>query len=75
MKIKLYGTKTCGHCKYAKNYLDGKKLEYEYVDVTEGGPNRDEMFSLTDVRSVPVILIDGKVLIGFHPEKIDEALV
>ena len=46
MNIKIYGTRSCGHCKYAKNYLDGKKLSYEYIDVTESGPNRDEMFKL-----------------------------
>ena len=74
MNIKIYGTRSCGHCKYAKNYLDGKKLSYEYIDVTESGPNRDEMFKIKEIRSVPIIIINDNVLIGFHPEKIDEAL-
>ena len=35
---------------------------------------RDEMISLTDQRSVPVIVIDGQVIIGFDQDKIEAAL-
>jgi glutaredoxin len=35
---------------------------------------RDEMIALTDQRSVPVIVIDGQVIIGFDQSKIEAAL-
>jgi glutaredoxin 3 len=35
---------------------------------------RDEMIALTSQRSVPVIVIDGQVIIGFDQEKIKTAL-
>ncbi len=35
---------------------------------------RDEMIALTNQRSVPVIVIDGQVIIGFDQNKIEAAL-
>jgi glutaredoxin len=35
---------------------------------------REEMIALTSQRSVPVIVIDGRIIIGFDQEKIEAAL-
>ena len=35
---------------------------------------RDEMIALTSQRGVPVIVIDGRIIIGFDQEKIEAAL-
>lgn len=35
---------------------------------------RDEMIKLTNQRSVPVIVVDDQIIIGFDQQKIDQAL-
>gem|GEM_PF-3458063 len=35
---------------------------------------RDEMIALTNQRSVPVLVIDGQVIVGFDQPKIEAAL-
>lgn len=35
---------------------------------------RDEMIALTNQRGVPVIIIDGQVIIGFDQDKIEAAI-
>lgn len=72
-KIKVYGTPGCSHCQSAKKYLDGKKIEYEYIDVNSDQESRKEIMKL-GARSVPVITINDNVIIGFNSDKIDEAL-
>jgi glutaredoxin len=42
--------------------------------VAEDKAAREEMIALTDQRSVPVIVIDGQVIIGFDQDRIEAAL-
>ena len=42
--------------------------------MAEDKPARDEMIRLTNQRAVPVIVIDDQIIVGFDPQKIDEAL-
>ena len=35
---------------------------------------RDEMVKISNQRSVPVIVIDDQIIVGFDQQKIDEAL-
>jgi glutaredoxin len=35
---------------------------------------RDEMIALTNQRSVPVLVIDGQIIIGFDQARIEAAL-
>jgi len=42
--------------------------------VAEDKEARDEMIKLTNQRSVPVIVVDDQIIIGFDQQKIDQAL-
>ncbi len=73
--ITIYSTPTCPWCHKAKDYLDSKNVEYEDVDVSENTQRVHEMVKKSGQMGVPVLDINGKILVGFNPLEIDEALV
>ncbi|MBI4158566.1 MAG: glutathione S-transferase N-terminal domain-containing protein [Candidatus Yanofskybacteria bacterium] len=72
--IKIYTTPTCAFCKMAKEYFKSKDLNYEEYDVSKNIPRQKEMIEKTGQFGVPVIDIDGKIVIGFDKPKIDQML-
>jgi glutaredoxin 3 len=55
----------------AKEFLDTKKLKYEYVDVSADAKARDELMKKSGQMGVPVIDVDGEIVIGFDPERLE----
>lgn len=74
MSIKIYTTSTCHWCKIAKEYFKSKEIEYEEYDVGADFDKASEMVKKSGQRSVPVIDIDGTIIIGFNKEAIDEMI-
>ena len=72
--IKIYSTPTCGYCKMAKEYFKSKGFEYEEYDVATDIAKQKEMIDKTGQFGVPVIDINGKIIIGFDRVKINECL-
>jgi len=71
-KIKIYTTPTCPFCQLAKQYFKEKGFEFEEVDVSRDEAAAMEMIQKSGQMGVPVIEIDGKIVIGFDKERIDE---
>ena len=64
-KIEIYTKAFCPYCYRAKALLDTKKVEYEEIDITMGGPRRSEMIQRAHGRTtVPQIFIDGRHIGG-----------
>ncbi len=60
-KIEMYTKMGCPYCMRARKLLSGKGVEFEDIDITMGGPKRQEMLSRSPGHStVPSIFIDGK---------------
>jgi len=74
MGVKIYTTKTCGFCKLAKEFLIKNKIIYTEMDVTNDQSAAQEMIDKSGQMGVPVLVIDGQVIIGFDKEKIKKAL-
>lgn len=72
--IKVYSTTVCPWCVKAKKYLESKNVEFVDVNVAEDMEAREEMLSKTKQMSVPVLDINGTVIIGFDKKAIDNAL-
>lgn len=72
--IKIYTTPTCAFCKQAKDYFKSKGLEYAEYDVSKDMEKQKEMIEKTGQFGVPVLDINGKIVIGFNRPKIDEYL-
>jgi glutaredoxin-like YruB-family protein len=73
-KVKIYTTPACPFCVMAKEYLKEKGIEFEEIDVSKNEKAAKEMVEKSGQMGVPVIEIDGKIVIGFDKEKIDEIL-
>lgn len=73
-QVKIYTTSTCVYCKGAKEYFKEKGIQYEEVNLSENPDRVQELIQVSGQMGVPVILIDGKVIVGFNRGAIDEAL-
>ncbi|WKZ27122.1 MAG: glutaredoxin domain-containing protein [Candidatus Paceibacterota bacterium] len=71
-KITIYSTPWCGYCQQAKEYFKTKGWEYTEKDVQADAVAREEMINKTGQLGVPVIDINGKIVIGFDRPKIDQ---
>jgi glutaredoxin 3 len=73
-KITIYSTPTCHYCHLAKDYFDEHGIAYTEYDVATDISKRKEMVDKTGQMGVPVIDIDGQIIIGFNEESIAKAL-
>ncbi len=70
-KIIMYSTESCPFCKRAKDYLESKGIDFEYIDVSLDKEKLEEMIEKSGQMGVPVIDINGKIIIGFNQKEID----
>lgn len=69
-KIKVFSTPTCPYCQTLKAFLTEKGFQYDDINVAEDEKARDEMIQRSGQMGVPVIDIDGEIVVGFDREKI-----
>lgn len=74
-KVKIYSTPTCPWCTKAKAFLSEKGAEFEDLDVSSNEEARNEMIEKSGQMAVPVLDINGKIIVGFDQKAISEALV
>lgn len=72
--IKVYSTPMCPWCVKAKEYLKKKNAAFEEVDVSKDARAAQEMIEKSGQRGVPVLDINGKMIVGFDQAAIDQAL-
>jgi len=73
-KVIVYSTVMCPYCTYAKDYLREKNVDFEAIDVSSDQEKAQEMIRKSGQMGVPVIDIDGNIIVGFDKEKIDKYL-
>jgi len=73
-EVVVYTTPTCGYCHQVKQYLSERGVPHREVDVAADPQAASEMVRLSGQRGVPVVVIDGQVVIGFNRPRIDELL-
>lgn len=72
--IKVYTTNACPWCVKAKQYLKSKDMVFEELNVQTDMTAREEMVTKSRQMGVPVLDINGTVIIGFDKSAIDTAL-
>lgn len=65
MMYKVYGKPSCPNCDIAKNLLESKGEQFEYLDVTKDSAALMYVKGL-GAKSVPVILKDDKYIGGLQ---------
>jgi glutaredoxin 3 len=74
MAIKVYSTQMCPWCQRLKDYLKSKGVEFEEFDVSHDEGAAQEMIDKSGQMGVPVIDINGKIIVGFDQAAIDAEL-
>ena len=72
--VKIYTTPTCPWCKKTKEFFKENNVEYEEVDVTANQEAQKQMIDKSGQMGVPVIEIDGEIIVGYDVEKLKKAL-
>jgi glutaredoxin-like YruB-family protein len=73
-KVTIYSTPTCPYCVYAKDYFKKVNVAFEDIDVTRDRSKAREMVTKSGQMGVPVIDINGNIVVGFRPDVFAELL-
>ena len=73
-RIKIYSSPTRPFCYVLKNYLKEKGFEFEEIDISKETAKREELIKKTGLATLPVVEINGQLIVGFDKKKIDEIL-
>lgn len=74
MSVIVYTTPTCSWCKTAKAFLQERGVAFEEIDVTQDQVGLQEMLEKSEQMGVPVIDINGTIIVGFNQLRIEHAL-
>jgi glutaredoxin-like YruB-family protein len=74
MAVTIYTTPSCGYCKVAKEYFRTEHIPYTEYNVASDQRKADEMVRKSHQMGVPVIDVNGKIIIGFNKPEIERAL-
>jgi glutaredoxin 3 len=74
MSVKIYSTPTCPWCHKAKEWMKQNKVKYTEKNVADDAKARDEMIEKSGQMGVPVLDINGQILVGFDPNAMKKAL-
>lgn len=72
--VKIYSTPTCAYCKKTKEFFQQNNIKYEEIDVARDEAMAKEMVEKSGQMGVPVVDIDGQIIIGFDREALKKAL-
>lgn len=73
-RVIVYSTPTCPYCNAAKRYLRERRINFYDVDVSRDARAAAEMVRKSGQQGVPVLDINGSIIIGFDRRRIDYAL-
>jgi len=73
-KVTVYSTPSCPWCHKAKDFLKENKIKFEDKNVADDDAARNEMVEKSGQMGVPVLDINGTVIVGFDQESIKKAL-
>ena len=72
--VKLFITPGCPYCYTLKEFLKENKIEFVEIDVTQDKKVKEELIKKSGKMEVPVLEVDGQIVVGFDKEKIVKLL-
>ena len=73
-KVIIYSTPTCPYCMRAKQFLSDNSIAFEDIDVSTNQAAGEEMVRKSGQMGVPVLDIEGEIIVGFDKERIIQVL-
>jgi glutaredoxin 3 len=74
MSVVVYSTPSCGYCNLAKDYFKKNNIAFTEYNVAVNSQKAEEMVKKSGQMGVPVIDVNGRVIIGFNQPAIENAL-
>jgi len=74
MTVKVFTTPVCPYCYTLKEFLKEKGVAFEDIDVSKDEKGREYLIQKSGQMGVPIVEIDGQIVIGFDREKIVKLL-
>jgi len=72
--VKVYSTPTCPWCIRTKQFLKDNNIVFEDIDVGTDEKAAEEMVQKSGQMSVPVLDIEGVIIVGYDVGKIRDTL-
>ena len=72
--ITIYTTPTCSYCTVAKEFFRANHIAFTEYNVVNDRRRAEEMLKKSGQMGVPVIDINGKILVGFNKSEIEKTL-
>lgn len=73
-EVIVYKTQTCPYCHMTEEFLKQNNIKYKSIDVGRDNKAAQEMLAKSGQMGVPVIDIDGKIIVGFDKHALKKAL-
>ena len=74
VKVIVYSTPSCPYCHKAKDFLKENKIEFKDIDVSKDQEAAQDMIEKSGQMGVPVLDIDGTIIVGFDKAELKKAL-
>ena len=72
--VQIFSTPTCPYCTKIKKWLDQNDYEYTEHNVADDREKAKEMVEKTGQRGVPQTFVGEQAIVGFQPDKIEQAI-
>lgn len=74
MAVTMYSTPQCTFCKQLKRWFQERRVAFREYDVAKDARRADEMLKKSGQTGVPVVDVNGTVIVGFDRDKLERAL-
>ncbi len=74
MAVTIYSTPSCGYCNMAKDYFKKNSIPFTDFNVATDPAKAEEMVKKSGQMGVPVIDVNGRIIVGFNQGAIESAL-
>ncbi len=73
-RVVMFSTPSCSYCNMAKVYFKRNKIKFRDVDVSKDAAAARDLQRRSGQMGVPVIDINGRLIVGFDKPKINKML-
>ncbi|MBI1833579.1 MAG: NrdH-redoxin [Candidatus Andersenbacteria bacterium] len=72
--VTIYTTPSCGWCRTTKDYFKEHNIQYNEINVAADAAARGEMIQKSGQMGVPVIDIEGEIVVGYNQPRLARLL-
>jgi glutaredoxin-like YruB-family protein len=72
--VRIFSSPFCITCSALKEFLTEHSIKFEELDVFQDEKARDEMIEKSKQMILPVVEINGEIIVGFDKKKIVDLL-